>query len=91
MAGRQRVVLECLPTASQSKAGNDSSRLDPAGEGTILTLTVPRRDPFIWADCREIFLEIIAWCIFVALDLLATIVVNIVLPAGPKENRWKEF
>jgi hypothetical protein len=58
--------------------------LDLAGESTLLALTVPGRDPFVWANGWEILLEIFARCIVRALDLLATVIVNVVLPTWPR-------
>jgi len=69
------------PTVIVSDFNHRHASLDPASEGALLALTIPCRDPFIWANGGEILLEIFTWCIILTLDLLATVIVNIVLPA----------
>merc|ERR1719412_1982822 len=53
------------------------------GEGALLSLLVPSLDPGVGADSSEVLVEELARLVLFTLQLLATVKVNIVLPAVP--------
>merc|ERR1719291_456830 len=60
-----------------------ASQLDVGGEGVLLPLFIPLLNPSIGADCLEVLGKELARLIILALNLLAAVEVNIVLPAVP--------